>query len=93
VRVGVVVGQEAPTVSLGEDPGVAPLVALERPHVEYVDHEYVARLRTVDGDRPAQHVALVEIDPGHVVGGVRVPDLLVGPFLALDPVAAARIDR
>jgi hypothetical protein len=89
-----VVGEEAAAVDLGEDAGVAPALArgvavllwrLAGPEVEDVDDEEVARLRALDLDRAAEHVRLGQVDVAHVVGGVVVAELRVGPLAALDP--------
>ncbi len=91
VGVGIVVGEEAPAVDLGEDPGVSPSLAGHRPgllgdraQVEDVDDEEIARFGPFDADRAAEHVTTVQVDVPDVVGRVVVTNLAVRPFPALD---------
>ncbi len=100
VRVGIVVGEEAAAVDLGEDAGVAPTLAgrvadllRHRAEVEDVDDEQVAGLGALDRDRTGQHVAAVELDVADIVRRVVVPDLGVGPLAALDADRRAGRDR
>src|SRR3979411_1770694 len=99
VRVGEAVGQEPAAVGLREDPGVPPALTgnvadflWHRTEIEDVDDEQVAGLGTLDVDRPGQHVRVGQVDVAHVVGGVVVTDLTVGPLAALDPDRLARAD-
>src|ERR1700716_966810 len=99
VRVGEAVGQEPAAVGLREDPGVPPALTgnvadflWHRTEIEDVDDEQVAGLGTLDVDRPGQHVRVGQVDVAHVVGGVVVTDLAVGPLAALDPDRLARAD-
>src|SRR5258705_3508807 len=97
VRIGKAVGQEPATVGLREDPGVPPALTGDvadllwhRTEIEDVDDEQVAGLGALDVDRPGQHVRVGQVDVAHVVGGVVVTDLAVGPLAALDPDRLAR---
>src|SRR5512135_1642719 len=68
VGVWEVIGEEAPTVYFGEDTGIAPFRLWPRkgPHVEDVNDEDIARLRTIDRNRPTEDVRTREIDIAHV---------------------------
>src|SRR4051794_27220832 len=64
VGIGKVLGQEAATVRAAEDAGVAPGRIRrtqdrigDRAEVEDVDHQQIARLSALDGDRAAEDVA------------------------------------
>lgn len=69
IRVREVVGQEAATVGLREDPGVSPALPWcltdllgNRTEIEDVDHQQVDGLGTLHTDRPAEHVRAVQVD-------------------------------
>src|SRR6266566_31693 len=81
VGVWEVIGEEASTVALGEDTGVAPfrLRPGKGPHVEDVNDEDVARLRTIDRNRPTEDVSTREIGIANVVRTIIVSDLSIGP--------------
>jgi hypothetical protein len=89
----VVVGEEAAAVVLVEGAGEAPLVARERPDVEDLHLEQVARLRRRARDRPREVVHLREVDVLHVVRRVVVLDLAARPVDRLDAEDLALLDR
>ncbi len=62
-------------------------------HVEQVHDQQVARSGALDRDRAAEDVDAGQPDVTDVVGGVVVPDLTVGPVLALDPEHVSGPDR
>jgi hypothetical protein len=83
---------EAAAVGLREDSGIAPALTgsvadllRHRTEVKDVDDEQIARLGTLDVERPGQHVRMRQVDISDVVCGVVVADLPVGPFPAFDP--------
>lgn len=85
------VGEESAAVVAGEDAGVAPALARalavrlrHGAQVEDVHDEQVAGFGAFHGDGAAEHVRVGEVDVADVVGGVVVPDLVVGPVPALD---------
>ncbi len=78
------VGEEAAAVLLGEEAVEAPQALLERPHVEQVDDQEIARLGALHADRAGEEVHDGKIDIAHVIGGVVVLDEAAGPIIGLD---------
>jgi hypothetical protein len=86
------VGEEAAAVHPGEDAGEAPaltgnraLLLRHRAELEDVDHQQVARSRTLHCDRPAERVHQRDIDVADVLGRVVVAHRPVEPLPALQP--------
>ena len=100
VGVGELVGEEAAAVALGEDAGVAPalprqravILLRDRAHIQDVDDQQVAGLRTLDAERPGEGVHGVQGCCGDVLGGIIVLDVAVEPFAAVDPEDVAGVD-
>ncbi len=101
VGVGELIGEEAAAVELGEDAGVAPALAGQRPgillrdgsDVEDVHDEQVARLGALDGDRAGEHVHRRQRCVEDVVGRIVVDDGTVEPFATVHPERVALLDR
>ena len=90
---GVVIGEEATAVLLGEDARESPFIALQGADIKNVDHQDVAGLGPIDPDRSTQDVNNLQIDIFDVFGVVVVLDLAIGPVLAFDPEHITRIHR
>src|SRR4051794_16642357 len=102
LRGGGVVGQGAATNYPCENPGVSPALTwgvavllrrLDRPEIEDVHDEEVARLCALDLNWSAQHVADAQIHVTDIVGGVAVDELGVSPFPTIDPELITRLHR
>ena len=78
-RLGIDVGQEAAAVLGREDARIAPLVASVGADVENVNDQDIARLGTLNLDRPEQMVARGQVTVANVVRAVVVLDLPARP--------------
>lgn len=87
------IGEEAATILLGEDTGETPLISLQSPDIQDVNHEDVAGLSTVDPDRAAQNMHDLEIHLLDVGRIIVITDLAIGPVLAFDAEHIAWIHR
>jgi len=93
VGVGELVNEEAATVLLGEDAGIAPSLAgqrsgvllRDRANVEDVNDQQVTRLRAFHGERTAEDMHSGQGCIADVIGGVVVVDGTVKPFPAVHP--------
>ena len=90
---GVVIGEEATTVFLGEDARETPLITLQSADIKNVDHQDVSGLGPIDPDWPTKDMDDLQIDIFNVCGVVVVLDLAIGPVLAFDPEHVTRIHR
>jgi hypothetical protein len=87
------IDQEAAAVLARENAGKAPGRVRQRPQIEQIDHQQVARFRPFDPERPAEIMDLGQVDIADIVGAVVVPDLPAGPVVAFDPELVARFEH
>ena len=93
LRLREMIGQKAAAILLREKSVEPPRIVRKRTDVEEVDHQKVARLRTLDADRTAEEMHDAEVDVAHVSGRFIVLDEPAGPVVALDDEILPRLHR
>ena len=79
-RVGIMFGQEAAAVALGENAGKSPFKFRKHSNIEQINDEQVAGFRALHADGAAEVMNLRQIDFQNVAGVVVVLNLAAGPI-------------